>query len=107
MNASGQVLEAVLSQKKPDRQEHPVVYTSRSLSPAEKNYETPALEYLAIYWTNKRNSDQPTRVITELEKETILFNMYSDPTVGYFYKKATIEKTRKRYYWPSMYPDII
>ncbi|KAG9305484.1 hypothetical protein G9A89_006454 [Geosiphon pyriformis] len=45
-----QTLRAVLSQKKPDGREHPVTYASRSLSPAEKNYETPALEHLAIYW---------------------------------------------------------
>ncbi|KAG9290313.1 hypothetical protein G9A89_007044 [Geosiphon pyriformis] len=33
--------------------------------------------------------------------------MHSDPTAGHFYKEATIEKTKKRYYWPSMYLDII
>ncbi|KAG9303218.1 hypothetical protein G9A89_003340 [Geosiphon pyriformis] len=49
-NASGQALRVVLSQKKLNRQEHPVVYTSKSLSSAEKNYRTPALKHLAIYW---------------------------------------------------------
>ncbi|KAG9289695.1 hypothetical protein G9A89_014430 [Geosiphon pyriformis] len=113
---TSQVLKAILSQKRPDRREHPVVYASKSLSLAKKNYGTPALEHLAIYWavtkwkeylSQKKNSNQPTRVITEPEKETILFNMHSDPTAGHFYKEATMEKTRKRYYWPSMYPDII
>ncbi|KAG9301407.1 hypothetical protein G9A89_018079 [Geosiphon pyriformis] len=33
--------------------------------------------------------------------------MHSDPTAGHFHKEATIKRTRKRYYWPSMYPDII
>ncbi|KAG9287833.1 hypothetical protein G9A89_017428 [Geosiphon pyriformis] len=60
-----------------------------------------------LYQKNKRNSDQLTRVITEPEKETIPFNMHSDPTAEYFYKKTTMERTRKRYYWPSMYPNII
>ncbi|KAG9288268.1 hypothetical protein G9A89_021299 [Geosiphon pyriformis] len=49
-NASGQVLEAVLSQRGPDKRKHLVAYASRSLNPAEKNYRTPALEHLAIYW---------------------------------------------------------
>ncbi|KAG9287498.1 hypothetical protein G9A89_023870 [Geosiphon pyriformis] len=60
-----------------------------------------------LYWKNRRDLDQPTRVITEQEKETILFNMHSNPTAGHFHKEATMKRTRKRYYWPSMYPDII
>ncbi|KAG9305779.1 hypothetical protein G9A89_001067 [Geosiphon pyriformis] len=49
-NMLDQALEAVLSQKRPNRQEHSVAYASKSLSPAEKNYRTLALEHLAIYW---------------------------------------------------------
>ncbi|KAG9289449.1 hypothetical protein G9A89_008010 [Geosiphon pyriformis] len=49
-SSMSQALEAVLSQKKSDEKEHLVAYASRSLSPAEKNYGTPALEHLAIYW---------------------------------------------------------
>ncbi|KAG9298630.1 hypothetical protein G9A89_012698 [Geosiphon pyriformis] len=45
-----QALGAVLSQKESDGREHPIAYASRSLSPAKKNYGTPALEHLAIYW---------------------------------------------------------
>ncbi|KAG9286441.1 hypothetical protein G9A89_014607 [Geosiphon pyriformis] len=33
--------------------------------------------------------------------------MHSNPTAGHFHKEATMERTRKRYYWPSMYPNII
>ncbi|KAG9305039.1 hypothetical protein G9A89_007442 [Geosiphon pyriformis] len=43
-------IRAVLLQKRPDRREHPVAYASQSLSSAEKNYETLALEHVAIYW---------------------------------------------------------
>ncbi|KAG9306730.1 hypothetical protein G9A89_004439 [Geosiphon pyriformis] len=60
-----------------------------------------------LYQKNRKDSDQPTRVITEPEKETILFNMYLNPTAGHFHKEATMERTRKKYYWPLMYPDII
>ncbi|KAG9287593.1 hypothetical protein G9A89_019654 [Geosiphon pyriformis] len=45
-----QALEAVLSQKELDGREHPVTYASRGLTPAKKNYGTPELKYLAIYW---------------------------------------------------------
>ncbi|KAG9288842.1 hypothetical protein G9A89_002843 [Geosiphon pyriformis] len=55
---------------------------------------------------NKKNPDQPIRVITEPEKETILFNMHSDPTAEHFHKEATMKKTRKKYYWPSMYLEL-
>ncbi|KAG9295123.1 hypothetical protein G9A89_006104 [Geosiphon pyriformis] len=50
MNALDQTLGAVLLQKKPDGREHLVAYASHSLNPAEKNYGTPALKHLAIYW---------------------------------------------------------
>ncbi|KAG9295915.1 hypothetical protein G9A89_006654 [Geosiphon pyriformis] len=33
--------------------------------------------------------------------------MHSNPTARHFHKEAIIERTRKKYYWPSMYPDII
>ncbi|KAG9297434.1 hypothetical protein G9A89_020835 [Geosiphon pyriformis] len=48
--STGQALGAVLLQKRPDGREHSVIYASRNLSPAEKNYGTLALEQLAIYW---------------------------------------------------------
>ncbi|KAG9287192.1 hypothetical protein G9A89_001600 [Geosiphon pyriformis] len=72
-NVSGQALGAVLSQKRLDRRKHPVVY-----------------------------ANQPTRVITEPKKKTILFNMYSNLTAGHFYKEAIMKKTRNKYYWPSI-----
>ncbi|KAG9287269.1 hypothetical protein G9A89_008899 [Geosiphon pyriformis] len=50
----GQALRTVLSQKKLDGKEHPVTYASQSLSSAEKNYGTPALKHLAIYWAVRK-----------------------------------------------------
>ncbi|KAG9299379.1 hypothetical protein G9A89_014028 [Geosiphon pyriformis] len=47
---ASQALGAVLLQRRLDRKKHPVAYVSRSLSPTEKNYGTPALKHLAIYW---------------------------------------------------------
>ncbi|KAG9297762.1 hypothetical protein G9A89_011277 [Geosiphon pyriformis] len=71
----------------------------KKLSQKEQNN----IKQQSKYFINHQN----ILVITEPEKETILFNMHSDPTAGHFHKKATMKKTRKRYYWPSMYPDII
>ncbi|KAG9294002.1 hypothetical protein G9A89_019340, partial [Geosiphon pyriformis] len=80
----------------PDGREHSVVYISKSLSSAEKNYGTPALEYLVIYWAVIKWKKY--LIITKPEKETILFNMHSDPTAKHFHKEATMERIRKRYY---------
>ena len=44
IDASIQGLGAVLSQKQADRKFHPVAYTSRALSPTEKNYSVTELE---------------------------------------------------------------
>ena len=41
---------AVLSQLDSDKVEHPVAFISRSLSPAERNYNVTRLELLAVVW---------------------------------------------------------
>ena len=43
-------LGAILSQQQPDGTSHPVVYASRSLNQAERNYEITELETLAVVW---------------------------------------------------------
>lgn len=43
-------LGVVLSQKDSESKEHPIVFLSRTLSPAEKNYTSTELECLAIIW---------------------------------------------------------
>ena len=49
-DASGLGLGAVLSQKGEDGKMHPVAYASRVLKPAERNYHSGKLEFLALYW---------------------------------------------------------
>ena len=49
-DASYQGLGAVLSQKLDDKLFHPVSFSSRALSPSEKNYAVTELETLAVVW---------------------------------------------------------
>ena len=49
-DAGIQGLGVILSQYQVDGQLHPVAYTSRALSPAEKNYSITELETLAVVW---------------------------------------------------------
>ena len=49
-DASKEGLGAILSQKQDDGRFHPVAFGSRSLMPAEKNYHSSKLEFLALKW---------------------------------------------------------
>ena len=50
MDAFKEGLGAVLSQKQDDGRFHPVTFSSRSLTPAEKNHHSSKLEFLALKW---------------------------------------------------------
>ena len=50
MDASKERLGAVLSQKQDNGRFHPVTFSSCSLMPAEKNYHSSKLEFLALKW---------------------------------------------------------
>ena len=65
MDASKDRLGAVLSQKQVDGWYHLVAYSSRSLTPHEKNYHSTKLEFLALEW-----------VVTEHFKEYLLYQPF-------------------------------
>jgi hypothetical protein len=48
VDVSGYAMGAVLLQKKEDGKKHPIVYYSKTLSAAERNYDVYDLELLAI-----------------------------------------------------------
>ena len=50
MDASKEGLGAILSQKQDDGRFHPVAFGNRSLMPAERNYHSSKLEFLALKW---------------------------------------------------------
>ncbi|KAG9301106.1 hypothetical protein G9A89_012489 [Geosiphon pyriformis] len=49
--------------------------------------------YTIHYKKGKNNGNANGLVITKPEKETILFNMHSNPTAEHFHKEATMERT--------------
>jgi Integrase zinc binding domain len=58
-----------------------------------------------ILFKRNKNGD-PLRVITKENVAKILYNMHNVPNAGHFGIQATIEKTRQRYFWPTMGEDI-
>ena len=51
MDASKEGMGAVLSQKQDDGCYHPITFGGHSLTPAERNYHSSKLEFLALKWS--------------------------------------------------------
>ena len=59
-----------------------------------------------LFRINRQNPKRPLRVITQKEKQLILYTMHTNPLSGHFGIKATIQRTLEKYYWPSLGKDI-
>ena len=69
-DASKRGLGAVLSQLDDEGKERVIIYDSRSLIPAEKNYHTTELECLAVFWAVQRFhkylfTSTPFKIVTD------------------------------------------
>ena len=69
MDASGEGLGAMLSQKQDDGYYHPVVFDSHTLTPSEQNYHSSKMEFLALKW-----------VITKHFKEYLAYTPFTVQT---------------------------
>ena len=59
-----------------------------------------------LYKKNRKDSQQPLRVIKWTEVESILYMMHKHPTAGHLGTNAMFYKIAERYYWDQMYRDI-
>src|SRR5205807_1061462 len=59
-----------------------------------------------LYKKNRKDSQQPLRVIKWTEVEPILYMMHKHPTAGHLGTNAMFYKIAERYYWDQMYRDI-
>jgi hypothetical protein len=85
---------------------YPKNYTSQEKQKLAKQAIQYTVENGILLKKNKRNSEQPLRVITLQDREKILFNLHSSPLAGHFGLKKTMDKAIERYYWPGMGKDI-
>jgi transposase InsO family protein len=59
-----------------------------------------------LFRKNRKNPEQPLRVISAQELDIILYNMHTDPLTGHFALKGTIQRILERYYWPTIDKDV-
>ena len=68
-----------------------------------RHYET---KYKLLYRKNRKNPQQPLRVIKWNEVEPVLYMMHKHPTAEHLGTDAMYYKIIERYYWDQMYRDI-
>jgi hypothetical protein len=59
-----------------------------------------------LYKVNKRQPNNPLRVLTPQEVTAVLYSLHNDPTSGHFGFQSTYHRIAIRYYWPQMGNDI-
>ena len=78
------------------------IYPQYFNSEQKSRMKRQARQYLVrngiLYKKNRQNSEQSFRVISNTEKDIILYNMHSDPSAEYFAVKRTVRRILERYY---------
>jgi hypothetical protein len=59
-----------------------------------------------LFKKNRKDVENPFRVITLQDRDKLLYNYHSSPLSGHFGPKKTIERIMEKYYWPNMGRDI-
>jgi Integrase zinc binding domain len=75
----------------------------RQLIRQARHFET---RHGLLYKKNRKDPNQPIRVIKWNEVEPILYMMHKHPTAGHLGTDAMYYKIAERYYWDQMYRDI-
>ena len=95
MDVSKDRLTTVLSQKQVDGQYHPVAYSSRALTPHEKNYHSTKLEFLALKWAITKHFKeyllyQPFLVKTDNNPLTYIMMTLNLDTTGHQWVRTLV-----------------
>lgn len=75
----------------------------RQLTKQARHFQT---KHGLLYKKNRKDPDQPLRVIKWTEVEPILYMMHKHPTAGHLGTDTMYYKIAERYYWDQMYRDI-
>ena len=59
-----------------------------------------------LYRRNKKDLEQPLKVIRSTEIEEVLFNNHATTHTGHFRIETTYHRIIQNYYWPRMHLDI-
>jgi hypothetical protein len=85
-------------------------YPSNYTTQQKQKLARQAIQYTCengiLFKKNKRNPEQPLRIITLQDRDKLLYNLHSSPLSGHFAVRKTIERTMEKYYWPTMGNDI-
>jgi Integrase zinc binding domain/Integrase core domain len=86
--------------------DYPPNYTTQQKQKLARQAIQYTCENGILFKKNKRNPEQPLRIITLQDRDKLLYNLHSSPLSGHFAVKKTIERAIEKYYWPTMGNDI-
>jgi hypothetical protein len=85
---------------------YPTDYTTQQKQKLARQAVQYTVENGILFKKNKRNPENPLRIITLQDRDKLLYNLHSSPLSGHFGIRKTIDRTMEKYYWPTMGNDI-